>query len=346
MKYHFFKVQFKAANEGRKLSQVELALRLHKHLKGKPEKLVETHLHTNLGESTYTLMWKLLDNRYGGDHLEDSYVTNMFEKAPILESFTVSELERMFDVLTTQLVYYEREDPNSLENPKSLLMRETKKKFTSVQSVDYLDFCSKVGCSQNFRSIYRWVSQKLKTVSRAEKEFAHTRMGGANREDDTFTSDMENDVDPKDQQIEELKDKVTELTTMFHRFSGIARTGKGLRNQKQTGKVSFGETETQKLRTDGCPICKSLHDLASCEKFKILNVRKRQKVVQKTKYCYHCLKGSHRIRDCKTDKNLPCGVEGCARYHHPLIHPEESVKGVNFEDRDSNCSELTDVNFD
>ena len=66
MKYHFFKTQFKAANEGRNLSQVELALRLHKHLKGKPEKLVETHLHTNLGQSTYTLMWKLLDNRYGG----------------------------------------------------------------------------------------------------------------------------------------------------------------------------------------------------------------------------------------------------------------------------------------
>jgi hypothetical protein len=49
------------------------------------------------------------------------------------------------------------------------------------------------------------------------------------------------------------------------------------------------------------------------------------------------------VKDCKNKKDQPCGIGGCIRYHHKLLHPDESTKFINYEDRDSQCSELPDL---
>ncbi len=60
------------------------------------------------------------------------------------------------------------------------------------------------------------------------------------------------------------------------------------------------------------------------------------------KLCYHCLGSGHRVASCKYSPGLLCGVRGCKRFHHKLLHPS-TKSTVFFEDRDSDCSTLPDL---
>jgi hypothetical protein len=81
-------------------------------------------------------------------------------------------------------------------------------------------------------------------------------------------------------------------------------------------------------------------------KFKSFDAKTRQALVRKSQLCFHCLKGEHRVKDCKVAKDKLCGIEGCVRFHHALLHPDSSVNNIGYEDRDSTCSELPDFDFE
>lgn len=97
--------------------------------------------------------------------------------------------------------------------------------------------------------------------------------------------------------------------------------------QKQIRKVSFStETEKESSGLERCLVCKGSHFLETCLEFGKLNTRKKHKVVKKSGTCFHCLKGVHRVNTCTNEKDRLCGVQGCVKFHHPLIHPEKEVQ--------------------
>ncbi|XP_058445846.1 uncharacterized protein LOC131427001 [Malaya genurostris] len=70
-----------------------------------------------------------------------------------------------------------------------------------------------------------------------------------------------------------------------------------------------------------CSFCKETHSLPNCGKFKRLDVSERIQFVYKQHMCLSCLKSSgHILRNCKQQKR--CGINGCNRTHHPLIHDD------------------------
>ncbi len=74
----------------------------------------------------------------------------------------------------------------------------------------------------------------------------------------------------------------------------------------------------------------------------------RQSVIKKFKLCFHCLNSGHRVSACRFYPKQLCGVKGCQRFHHRLLHPS-TKSTVFYEDRDSDCSTLPDldqINFD
>jgi hypothetical protein len=69
---------------------------------------------------------------------------------------------------------------------------------------------------------------------------------------------------------------------------------------------------------------------------------------QKFRLCFHCLNSGHRVSSCKFFTKQLYGVKGCQRFHHKVLHPS-TKSTVFFEDRDSNCSTLPDldqINFE
>ncbi|XP_036329696.1 uncharacterized protein LOC118741829 [Rhagoletis pomonella] len=80
-----------------------------------------------------------------------------------------------------------------------------------------------------------------------------------------------------------------------------------------------------KQYTVKCVACGTTdHYVALCPTFRDLSANERWQMVKKEKACYRCLK-SHR-KGCFSKKT--CGVNGCSKKHHPLLHSEGN-EGTN-----------------
>jgi hypothetical protein len=79
-----------------------------------------------------------------------------------------------------------------------------------------------------------------------------------------------------------------------------------------------------------CSICPDIeHELPDCPLFKTLDRNERGTIVCKTNPCRHCLKRGHNRNKCQTDIGKICGIDGCHRFEHSLIHSNFNTDVVN-----------------
>ena len=89
--------------------------------------------------------------------------------------------------------------------------------------------------------------------------------------------------------------------------------------------VKHGNNEA-KGRNLSCVLCIGTHHLERCHKFKALKLEQRRDLVKSKRVCHACLSPGHFVKNCRGARM--CGVEGCQRRHHPLLHsPEVAPKG-------------------
>ena len=90
-----------------------------------------------------------------------------------------------------------------------------------------------------------------------------------------------------------------------HRFSTLATSA-------TTGKQSQPTSKN-------CLVCDSKHAIEKCEKFLAMDVNQRAQLGKQKRLCFSCFEAmDHQSRDCPRKKR--CDMEGCDKYHHPLIH--------------------------
>ena len=65
-----------------------------------------------------------------------------------------------------------------------------------------------------------------------------------------------------------------------------------------------------------CLICNKKHKIQKCDKFIAMDVNQRAQLGREKRLCFES--ADHQSRDCSRKKR--CDVEGCNKYHHPLIH--------------------------
>ena len=79
-----------------------------------------------------------------------------------------------------------------------------------------------------------------------------------------------------------------------------------------------------------CSLCKmAYHNLSKCLTFKSSEVNERWKCIKSEHVCISCLGYGHGIKKCKYRKN--CGINGCHRPHHQLLHKDENVNDRHSE---------------
>jgi hypothetical protein len=91
---------------------------------------------------------------------------------------------------------------------------------------------------------------------------------------------------------------------------------------------NVAETEPR-VRNLSCVLCKGMHHLERCHKFRAQDLLQRRELVKGKKVCHACLSPGHFVKDCRGAHM--CGVEGCQRRHHPLLH--SSTVETNREDK-------------
>ena len=69
-----------------------------------------------------------------------------------------------------------------------------------------------------------------------------------------------------------------------------------------------------------CSCCRQAHTLPTCPKFKTLTPQIQSAIVRRDRICFHCLGGVHLTRECTTDVGKLCGIGGCEKYHHKILH--------------------------
>ena len=93
-----------------------------------------------------------------------------------------------------------------------------------------------------------------------------------------------------------------------------------------------GADDESKERKFSCVLCKGTHHLERCHKFRAQSLQQRRDLVKSKRVCHACLSPGHFVKSCRGARI--CGVEGCQRRHHPLLHsselkPKEEVKPDN-----------------
>lgn len=96
------------------------------------------------------------------------------------------------------------------------------------------------------------------------------------------------------------------------------------------GKKIYTVTEQPSVKAatteaaEPCPSCQRSHNLPDCQKFKQMQLDERWEVVKNAGLCFKCISWRHRRFNCRQKS---CGVRGCNRPHHALLHSEAKEEG-------------------
>ncbi|XP_052778542.1 uncharacterized protein LOC128215986 [Mya arenaria] len=79
---------------------------------------------------------------------------------------------------------------------------------------------------------------------------------------------------------------------------------------------SFFTSPKKALRS--CSMCHQDHNIWDCSQYKKLSIEERWEKAKCFRLCFRCLANNHSGRQCKRTRQ--CGVGGCNRLHHRLLH--------------------------
>lgn len=121
------------------------------------------------------------------------------------------------------------------------------------------------------------------------------------------------------QMMTALRDHLNILERCENARTTRSRTANPPTRAQQTASKVHTVTTTQKA-DDTCPLCSSKHSADKCDKFRILDVKRRYDKAKQFGLCFMCLKRGHRTSNCK----VTATCSKCSKRHHSLMHPEEN----------------------
>ncbi|XP_063381137.1 uncharacterized protein LOC134667644 [Cydia fagiglandana] len=116
-------------------------------------------------------------------------------------------------------------------------------------------------------------------------------------------------------------------------------------SHKPTRSENIHVTSVRNTNNELCRYCNNKHKLTECEEFKSLSLDDKWIWLREAKICSKCLVSkSHRWKSCRIDR---CGVDGCERFHHPLLHSATTPHVVNAarESPSSSCDVIEHKNI-
>ena len=129
-----------------------------------------------------------------------------------------------------------------------------------------------------------------------------------------------------------LKDKVRFRVEAAEMANGIeskpveyVRTPRALKYQEQSRTRNFHAVATRnepRNMKPPCSLCHGFdHGVWFCKQFYEKGVNDRWQIAKERKLCFRCLASDHSGKDCT--KARTCGIDGCTRNHHRLLHGSE-----------------------
>ncbi len=74
--------------------------------------------------------------------------------------------------------------------------------------------------------------------------------------------------------------------------------------------------------TRNCVICYERHATSDCVRLKVLQYSEKLEIFRRKGLCFKCVEKGHIGRNCKSQGQVKCKVDGCGRDHTTLLHRE------------------------
>ena len=365
IKYRQWKSAFEIMyTPDRNLPKDHLATALIGLLKGEAKRSVLAHVTLNKNGTDYKAMWDHLDRRYGSPHVQAKCIRDKANQILYLDTLSLKTVLAFYEAVVVQFKYYEVEQPHAIRDENSHLFLSLKEKMSDKivdKYIDYLDAdYHDEPLPRTVTTLLNWLEktisrlQEVEITSRTSK-LRTTRSPSRQIKTGTVDSGDVTDFDIDDaseyDSDENPNHSVTRTTVAGEKMHYNFKKNKYYKPRKYPGeatttafanpkvpvakafKPSPDKTEYAKLIWPNkiCYLCKTVeHELIDCNRFKKLPVSQRYTAVARSGSCYHCLRRGHRIADCQSNPQLLCGVNGCDRHEHPLIHADKSANYVHY----------------
>ena len=333
----------------RNLSDSYLANTLYALLKGEARAQVEAHFTTDWNGDSYHRMWEQLDLDYGSEHIQDRCIQDRAARIAPLDQESLKTVGKFYLELTVQINYYQLSQPEVLTRSNNHLYQLMRHKINDDLLIKFIEWCRLHASDElpprSLIALQAWLLERLEVLREAET-FSNSARQRSSKS--PSRSSYTGTIEPE---VEDESDSDTDPT---HSVLLTHSDGKKVMFNKQKNKhfrykPAFGEKRTPGTfiksgnqaayrqsfdATDTlCPVCRDVsHELSTCPKFKKLITYKRYAIVRQCRACFHCLNRGHAMSDCDINKGVQCGVDGCKRYENPLIHADDTTRGIAYSD--------------
>lgn len=319
------------------------ALFLLKHLKGVVRDHL-IHLTEPLTNESFNAMMTLLDRTYGDEDERNAKVIAKLDRLPKLTELTKEAILHIESVVNGAAAALQIVDPTATTNPYGEKYLKIIGTLPRHERDDFISFCRTEREVANIKSLMNFLTVKLQ-ARKIDKILAARERPRAARAAPTQSTRpvrKENkglrvnrptyrtlEEEASGDQGEELEAYIesTDEDNEDHLYA----VGDPVKNRllekraPSRDKTQTGNKPSSRIRTPpGCPLCKREHYVQDCEEFKVLSPRGRRQSVDHHKMCSGCLQQGHYVKSCRLRK--VCGLPGCTKKHHPLLHDEKLLR--------------------
>jgi hypothetical protein len=356
--YAHWKKKFLLAHEGRNLPDAYLANTLHTLLKGEARAKVEVHFTADWTGENYQQMWTLLDDYYGSRHIQDRCIQDRAARIIPLHHENLNSVAVFYDEITVQVNYYLTHKPSAVYEDNSFLYQQIRQKIGDKIMAKFADWADMNSTEEedlpprSILTLQKYLHRRAKLLREIETFSSSARhkasrspiRSSINLTEDQGDGDSDSSTDSEPEiestvlyttegrkvYFDPKKNKVHKYKPYEGERKQVPYTGKQ-RKFRPMDKVYEKSFETF---DKACPICgePEIHELVNCPKFLKLITVKRYAIVRLSKTCFHCLQRGHPMQSCKNRLNMNCGVGGCKRYEHPLLHADDSTRKIPYSD--------------
>jgi len=289
-------------------------------------------------------MWKVLEERYGGRYRSQRRAFDFLDEMKPLRQFTHKEQHELLTKLRVVMDYI-RKKQKSASKEKSFPTFITIRKLVPTKFMgEYTNWIYSNDRKDNIHSFFRWLEVKWRCSLELEEDKKSVTpkvpvKGGKAKQ--FLTQEAENisegqeyseeneEVDPSNSS----NDSQAEEVFVAENRRGFKPKYKG-KAQAFQKRPTANQQKVDQYSAPKCDFCKvERHPLTKCDKLIKADPLLKLNYMKKHKLCWHCLRSGHFINKCKINVGVKCGVDGCERRHHPIVHPPVvKSKGLYVED--------------
>ena len=348
--YRLFRSMMKNLFATKRIPEIEQAEILWYSLQSNEQQLVKHILGDELTVVSIDKMWACLDDRFDNIYTVHLNAHQMLAAFKPIENVTATALHQLLDVMNNTEGYYisQGRQPELTSQFHEIYNRVSNKLPVSFR-VRFIDYCTSNNYVPCFISMKHYIKTRLdiskqimvqnadnsdkKQKSGSQKTHGQTARlndyGNFDEIDSQIFSEESSDI-----QIEYEPDEKPEIEiepescNAFTRNPAPNKPTYGKITKNPAGKATWKESKPNpgSFRVTKCYVCNSTdHRVTKCEKFRKMDSKARFEIVRKARACFLCLQTGHSSRNCFIKKPIPCGIDGCSRNHHFLLHPDKSV---------------------